>query len=430
VTDDTTDAPRRAVHGALELFAFDGAAIRRMPLAGRESVTIGRGEDADLVLENPSVSRLHARVRLPGPTIEDLGSANGISIGGVRLAANETRALPLDTVVVLGEVHLVLRNARSPDVAPPPSKPSATMAAVWELVDLVAPSDLPVLILGETGVGKEVVAQAIHDRSKRANGSMLKLNCAALSETTLESELFGHERGAFTGAQATKPGLFEIAHGGTIVLDEVGELQPAIQAKLLRALDTGEIVRLGALKPRTIDVRVIASTNRDIVAMVRAGTFRADLLFRLDGMTIHVPPLRLRRSEIRTLAKELAGAASKREGVVSPEIEDTALVKLDAHDWPGNVRELKRVVERALVLSRYGAVRAEHVVLGALSTSEEKPEKTDLRGERERAEIDVIRDALAACDGNQTRAAEKLGISRRTLVDRMTKYGLPRPRKG
>jgi transcriptional regulator with PAS, ATPase and Fis domain len=298
------------------------------------------------------------------------------------------------------------------------------MSAVDKLVDLVAPSALSVLVLGETGVGKEVISLRIHAQSTRKDAPLLFLNCAALPEQTLESELFGHEKGAFTGAVNAKPGLLESADGGTVVLDEIGEMPLAVQAKLLRALDAGEIVRLGAVKPRMIDVRVIAATNRDLGAMVESGTFRADLLYRLDGMTIHVPPLRERKDEIRALARKFAGDVA---------IGEDAFARLEAHSWPGNVRELKKVIERAVVLAAGSAIDGEHIVLrGGPSPSAPNVSVSAvpaLKDERDRAEVAVIQEALAACNGNQTRAAEKLGIARRTLIEKLDRYGLPRPRK-
>ena len=424
MTDSTAaPAPRPTAGEAgsenLELVVFDGGSLRRVPLAKDAEVTVGRGEEASLRVEEPSVSRVHARFRgAPKPTVEDLGSSNGIRIGGAEIPSHSPRPIAPDMVVVLGDLQVVVREERAADAPPPRSVPQNSMSAVYKLVDLVAPSARSVLVLGETGVGKEVISHRIHAQSRRKDAPLLFLNCAALPEQTLESELFGHEKGAFTGAIAAKPGLLESADGGTVVLDEIGEMPLGVQAKLLRALDAGEIVRLGAVRPRKIDVRVIAATNRDLGAMVESGAFRADLLYRLDGMTIHVPPLRDRRDEIRGLAKKFAGETAIRED---------ALAKLEAHRWPGNVRELKKVIERAAVLAAGDAIGADHIVIrGAPAPPAPGPA---LRDERDRAEIATIREALASCNGNQTRAAEKLGIARRTLIEKLDRYGLPRPRK-
>lgn len=419
---DSTAAPARRGAGTsenLELVVFDGGSLRRIALPKGAELTVGRGEEASLRVEEPSVSRVHARFRgAPKPTVEDLGSSNGIRIGGAEIPSHSPRPIAPDVVVVLGDLQVVIREERVADAPPPHSVPQGSMSAVYKLVDLVAPSALSVLVLGETGVGKEVISHRIHSQSKRKDAPLLFLNCAALPEQTLESELFGHEKGAFTGAIAAKPGLLESADGGTVVLDEIGEMPLGVQAKLLRALDAGEIVRLGAVKPRKIDVRVIAATNRDLGAMVEAGTFRADLLYRLDGMTIHVPPLRDRREEIRGLARKFAGETA---------IHEDAFARLEQHQWPGNVRELKKVIERAVVLAAGGDISSEHIVIRGAPTP--SAPAVPLRDERERAEIAAIQEALATCNGNQTRAAEKLGIARRTLIEKLDRYGLPRPRK-
>jgi DNA-binding NtrC family response regulator len=427
MTDSTAAPAPRGAGGqaSLELVVFDGGSLRRIALGKDAEVTVGRGEEASLRVEEPSVSRVHARFRGgPKPTVEDLGSSNGIRIGGVEIPSRSPRPIAPDVVVVLGDLQVVIREQRAADAPPPHSVPQGSMSAVYKLVDLVAPSALSVLVLGETGVGKEVISLRIHAQSKRKDAPLLFLNCAALPEQTLESELFGHEKGAFTGAVNAKPGLLESADGGTVVLDEIGEMPLGVQAKLLRALDAGEIVRLGAVKPRKIDVRVIAATNRDLGAMVESGTFRADLLYRLDGMTIHVPPLRDRKDEIRGLARKFAGDVA---------IDEQAFEKLEAHAWPGNVRELKKVIERAVVLAGGGAIGGEHIVLrGGPSPSAPSINAVPaaaLKGERDRAEIAAIQEALASCNGNQTRAAEKLGIARRTLIEKLDRYGLPRPRK-
>lgn len=436
MTESTAAPIKKKNPGDLELVIFDGDALKRVPLPPGSEVTVGRGEEATVRVSEPSVSRVHAIFRggkaAAPATIEDLGSSNGTRVGGVELVASKKQPVEADTMIILGELSIVVREVRGPGAPPPPSLPEGSMAAVHRLIDLVAPSDLSVLVLGETGVGKEIVSRAIHEKSRRKTHPLLFLNCAALPEQTLESEVFGYEKGAFTGAVAAKPGLLEGAHHGTVVLDEVGEMPLAVQAKLLRALDAGEILRLGATKPRPIDVRIIAATNRDLGAMVAEGKFRADLLYRLDGMTIHVPPLRDRKSEIGVLAAAFVKDACQRSERPVATITPSAMQALCAHDWPGNVRELKKVIERAVVLTGGGdVIEQAHIVLrsGAMKQPIAPDGGDRLRDERERAEIEAIQGALAACNGNQTRAAAQLGISRRTLIERLDRYGMPRPRK-
>jgi len=243
--------------------------------------------------------------------------------------------------------------------APPPAVPVSpggpivldpVMQRVYKLVAKIAESSMTVLILGETGVGKELVAEAIHRGSARRTGPLIKLNCAALPETLLESELFGHERGAFTGAERRKQGFFEAAHGGTLFLDEVGEMPPSLQAKLLRVLEGKVITRVGGTSEIAVDVRVVCATHRDLQADVRTGRFRQDLLFRIGGFTVAVPPLRDRKNEIVPLAEHFARVAAAEHRRAPPALSPEARDALVAYRWPGNVRELENAIERALVL--------------------------------------------------------------------------------
>jgi DNA-binding NtrC family response regulator/pSer/pThr/pTyr-binding forkhead associated (FHA) protein len=314
-----------------------------------------------------------------------------------------------------------------------------SMRRVQALAGRAAAGDINVLILGETGVGKEVLARFIHAASARAARPMVSLNCAALSAALLESELFGHERGAFTGAAQAKAGLLETAPGGTVFLDEVGELPLALQAKLLRVIETREVLRVGGVRPRKIDVRFVAATNRDLEAEVARGGFRRDLYFRLNGMTVTIPPLRERPADIPLLARafvaELARAGRPR-AVGRPEISEPAMAVLRAHGWPGNVRELRNVIERALLLCDGATLLPQHLpqpvtyadagagVDGGATGAPTAPARTTAPDERAR-----ILAALAACGGNQSRAARQLGISRKVLIARLDSYGVARPRK-
>ncbi len=310
------------------------------------------------------------------------------------------------------------------------------MAALYRLVDRIAPSNINVLLLGETGVGKEVLSSELHRRSKRAKGPFLRLNCAALNESLLESELFGHVKGAFTSAIKDKEGLLESAQGGTVFLDEVGEMPASTQAKLLRVLEERKTTRVGALQPTPIDVRFIFATNRDLEAEVARGAFRSDLYFRVNGISLLIPPLRERVAEIEPLARQFLSAAAEREGRPVPTLCADAIATLQAWPWPGNIRELKNVIDRALLLAGEETLHAEALVgLGPVPAAPRRDAEeggapvSNLRDEREAAEKRAVLEALDKTDGNQTKAAELLGVSRRTLVTRLQQYGLTKSRK-
>ncbi len=373
------------------------------------------------------------------------------------------------------------------------------MERLKRLIERVADSDLSIVIHGETGVGKEVMAREVHRLSPRHGKPFVGLNCAALTETLLESELFGHERGAFSGAVATKPGLFEVADKGTVFLDEIGEMSPAIQAKLLRVLEERTVLRVGGLSPRSIDVRFVAASHKDLEAEVAAGRFRQDLYFRLNGITVEIPPLRERTDEIEGLASMfIADACRRNRRSVVPVLSKEATSLLLRYAWPGNIRELRNIVERAVLLCGDSRIAPEHLPVERLTRHRHEPSPTSVSSSlpsvsssplgprmpsslsrefpsnasphrravepppigagdddepdtlavgRRSANVDGqarseslkdavtelerqrIIDALKACGGNQTRAAEMLGISRRTLVNRLDQYDLPRPRK-
>jgi two-component system, NtrC family, response regulator AtoC len=304
-----------------------------------------------------------------------------------------------------------------------------SMRRVQALAERAAAGDINVLILGETGVGKEVLARAIHVASSRAARPMVCINCAALSQSLLESELFGHERGAFTGAGAAKPGLLETAPGGTIFLDEVGELPPALQAKLLRVIETHEVLRVGSTRARKIDVRFIAATNRDLEAEVSRDGFRRDLYFRLNGMTLTIPPLRERPLDLPILARGFVSALGRGR---APRIAEPAMAVLRAHGWPGNVRELRNVIERALLLCDGPELLPAHLPAPVPAATEEPdaaPASAPTAPATVADERALILAALAACGGNQSRAARQLGISRKVLIARLDRYGTARPRR-
>ena len=311
------------------------------------------------------------------------------------------------------------------------------MSALHDLVSRVAQADISVLLQGETGVGKEIIAEQIHRRSTRADKPFLRLNCAALSESLLESELFGHERGAFTGATTTKQGLLEVANGGVVFLDEIGEMHASTQAKLLRVLDEGKLMRVGGLTPRAIDVRIVSATNRDLDIEVERGNFRLDLLYRLNAMSLIIPPLRERTNEIEPLAKRFLLRTAAKYGRPVPRLTPAALDQLCAYSWPGNVRELRNVIERAMVLATRNVIDVEDLPLEKMrSTFQATPQVTQpipttaaAPGGETNDEYQKLMAALEACGGNQTHAARMLGVSRRTLINRIEKYDVRRPRK-
>ncbi|HVV87506.1 MAG TPA: sigma 54-interacting transcriptional regulator [Kofleriaceae bacterium] len=309
----------------------------------------------------------------------------------------------------------------------------ATMRRIYQLVDRIATTGLTVLILGETGVGKEVVAEAIHRRSGRAAGPLVKLNCAAVAESLLEAELFGHEKGAFTGADRRRIGYFEAASGGTLFLDEIGEMPSELQAKLLRVLERKAVTRIGGTAEVPVDVRVVVATHRDLDADSKSGRFRQDLYYRIAGFTLVVPPLRDRKAEIVPLAEQFAARFAAELGVPTPAITDAAQAALVAYDWPGNIRELKNAIDRALVLAGDGPITPVELpdkVFAVAREDEPAAAEPGARGVRSKlAEVErtAIAAALDECGGNQTHAARKLGLSRRALIYKMERYGFKPP---
>lgn len=466
--DETTklQEPDRDQGLCLLVVGPGGWVAHTLPKAG--VVVVGRGSDAQIRIDEASISRRHAEFVMGGknPAVRDLESANGVRVGQHLLGPNTLTPVEVGQVVELGSVVVVLHqpsmlpalgaappanSEERPSLAPggPPVIRDAAMKRLYAMVERIAPSGLSVLLLGETGVGKEVLAHAIHDASARNEGPCLALNCAALSENLVESELFGHVKGAFTGAVKDKTGLLEAAAGGTVFLDEIGELAPSIQAKLLRVLEERKVMRVGGLEPRAIDVRFVAATNRDLKAECDAGRFRTDLFFRINGISLDIPPLRDRKSEIAPLAQRFiaralaAGAGAAVGGAAqrasAPELAPGTTALLEAYAWPGNVRELRNAVERATVLAGGGVILPDHLpteislpaskAVADAPVSADAPAGQTLQEELEALERRRIREALDECGGNQTKAAEMLGMPRRTFIKRLDAYGIVRPRK-
>jgi DNA-binding NtrC family response regulator len=323
-------------------------------------------------------------------------------------------------------------------------------AQVLRMADQIAPSDASVLITGESGTGKEVMARYLHGKSKRASASFVALNCAAIPENLLESELFGHEKGAFSGAVARRIGKFEEAHGGTLLLDEVSEMDPRLQAKLLRALQEREIDRVGGSKPVKVDVRILATSNRNLQKAVKEGGFREDLYFRLNVVNLRLPSLRERRQDIAALAEHFGKKYAQSNGMAERPITAAAMARLEAYDWPGNVRELENTLHRAVLLAGPEEIGAEAILLSEEDTvaatmtpapdAAQAPDQADTvipspfddtpgpAGEKmvgkTVAEVErvLIIDTLDHCLGNRTHAANILGISIRTLRNKLKQY--------
>ena len=309
---------------------------------------------------------------------------------------------------------------------------SEPMQEIFKTVAMVAPLKTTVLITGESGTGKDLIARAIHYQSPRSGRPMTLINCAAIPATLLESELFGHEKGSFTGADSRKLGQFELANQSTIFLDEIGEMQPAIQAKLLRVIETGEFMRVGGTKSISVDVRIIAATNRDMESAIRDGSFRPDLYYRLNVVSLHLPPLRERREDLPLLIKHFSATKAAELGIAERSFAGETIDLMMRYRWPGNVRELENLIERLLVLSDFGPVKPEELP-EALRRGPVRAENTReqvLQGVKslpdavDDFERDIIQGALEQVDFNQTRAAELLGTTRRILKYRMDKLGI------
>ncbi len=407
-------------HRGPTLVALWEGGAARYPLDASRAVVVGRGDDCDLQILHPALSRRHFRLRLePTPSVEDLGSKHGTRVAGRELKA-ATAPLPPGGIIEAQGVTLFVHEPEA----------STTVVAPNELdrermLKLVAASDLSVVLFGETGVGKDVAAEQLHAASPRAKGPLIKINCAALPEQLLESELFGHEKGAFTGADRQKPGLIEAANRGTLFLDEVTELTAATQAKLLQVLETRQVRRVGAVASHPVDVRLVSATSQELTALIRAKRFRDDLYYRLNGMTLKLPPLRERLHELPVLVRNVLARLSPDTPVkVGPDL----VARLALHRWPGNVRELKNVLHRALVLADGKPLEPKHIVLDVPEPGE-PPATTDLKSTVDAFERQRVVEALEAAGGNQTKAAELLGITRRALIVRLDQYELPRPRR-
>jgi DNA-binding NtrC family response regulator len=444
---------------------------RRSEVALGDETWLGRSSTSTVVLDDASVSRRHALIRRDDRgdhVIIDLGSSNGTFVNGGRV--NLPLVLQDGDELRLGDVKLTFASPSDADRAPPERElqfssaratldrddaassrvrligTGAAMGEVFRLMARAAASPIPVLVQGETGTGKELVARGIHENSPRAHGPFIAINCSALPEGVLESELFGHRRGSFTGAVHDRPGLFEAAASGTLFLDEIGEMPLSTQPKLLRFLQDGEILRVGENRARRVDARVISATNRDLEREVAAERFRSDLYYRLSALVISLPPLRERREDIPLVAERVLAAAAARHRRRIRGITRPALAAMAHYDWPGNVRELENEIQRVVALAHDGdwvdvdqlSDRLRRTQGRAPAAAASPPEPSielteraetgeptgDLREAMASFERSRIADVLAQTGGNVSEAARVLGLSRGALHRKLKEHGL------
>ncbi|MBX3128547.1 MAG: sigma 54-dependent Fis family transcriptional regulator [Polyangiaceae bacterium] len=436
----------RTTNRQVESSVARGARLRVLhgPDAGVEvavpavGLTLGADGSADFVINDPSVSRRHCTVvpRVEGFEVTDLDSRNGTLIDGVAI---QRATVPVGSVLRLGGTLVGLVPGEEHLTIPPSERSSfgalvgssLAMRTVYSVLERASGSDASILLLGESGTGKELAARAVHEHSRRREQPFVVFDCGASTETLIESDLFGHVKGAFTGAHADRPGAFELAHGGTLFLDEIGDLPLALQPKLLRMLEAGEVTRLGARKPQHFDVRIIAATHRDLEHEVERGTFRGDLYYRLAVVEVHLPPLRQRLEDL----EELVTVLLAREGRPTTGVRSANFERLCRYHFPGNVRELRNIVARAAALSPPATPFSDMPILLGGTTSKRDTEWT-ARADRPfqeaktelvaRFERDYLRDLMQRAGDNVSQASRLSGVERKHLYRLLEKAGLGR----
>ncbi|MGD8353631.1 MAG: sigma-54 dependent transcriptional regulator [Pseudomonadota bacterium] len=424
---------------------------------GYRVTTAGSFDEALPVVEGDDLGAVITDLKMPGKSGMDLltfirrkrpevpvimitghGNIND-AVNAMKKGASDFITKPIDETELMASIEKAMAEAmHNRDIPSDYFEPeesfdtgfvgdSEPVKEIFRIVDKIGPTDSTVLITGETGVGKELIARSLHLASSRKKGPFVKVHCAAIPESLVESELFGYEKGAFTGAVSDKPGRFELAGGGTLFLDEVGEIPLLTQVKLLAALQDRTFERVGGVRTVRTDIRIVAATNKDLEQAVREGAFRADLYFRLAVVPILIPPLRERRGDIGLQARYFLNKFRQRHSLQVDDFPNRIMSSLYSYNWPGNTRELENVVERLVLMAENGSMSLSDLPMGI--GGREEPDSGDSLKERSMdasraAEKNMIAEALKSCSGNRTRAAEALGISRRTLYKKIKEYGL------
>ena len=434
-----------------KLVVLGGPDAGKELVVDRDLIRVGQKSDNDLVLSDKTVSRYHFEIfrDKDGYLLKDLNSTNGVLYQGSRV---KEVFLASGAVIKVGTTQIKFLPIEERVVVLPSERnefgellgESLAMREVFGLLEKISPTDATVIITGETGTGKELVAKAVHAASNRAKGPFMVVDCGTIAASLIESELFGHEKGAFTGAVSRRPGAFELAHGGTVFLDEIGELSLELQPKLLRVLEAKEIRRIGSSETKKIDVRIVAATNRELRAEVEAGRFREDLYFRLSVIAVRMPSLRDRKDDIAMLAETFLNRCLVQIGQPegSKQLTADAYEALQGHDWPGNVRELRNVIERAVFLSASagGMIDANDIPLGAPTTDatpegsfwrEIKEQNLGFKRSKERwteiFERRFLKDLMRLTSNNISAASREANMDRKYLRSLLKKYGLWEP---
>ncbi|RMH44898.1 MAG: FHA domain-containing protein [Deltaproteobacteria bacterium] len=417
-TSDAVDRIARAW-----LIVAPGTVDERVVVVEDAPVVLGKESTCDVPIADPHVSREHCRIQITdgGIRVEDLGSRNGTLVNGtpVKLTVLSQPATLLlgKTTVRLETTEPVREHIAFGDAI----GDSPAMQQVFAMLRRLAASDITVALLGETGVGKDVLARALHAASPRARGPFAVFDCGAVAPNLIESALFGHTKGAFTGAVADRPGVFEAGHGGFVFLDEIAELPVDLQPRLLRVLEERQVRRVGAVDPIAVDVRVVCATNRNLEEEVEAGRFRQDLYFRLTGAVVHIPPLRERLEDLPKLVDRALAEVGR-----PLQVAETTMAALRSYDWPGNVRELKNVIASAAAFADGPVLEPRHLMFFRRQGSRQPTlDRLPLGGRAlEQLERAAIKQTLEQFGGNKTRAAKALGIAASTLYEKIKKYGL------